>query len=506
MDRFGLPDEKCLVFTALNHALACQMKIISQVPDAGGQVRIMAVDFVLDESADDSSSSSSPSSSLAPRRYYLVFFAAKYNPNAMIFWRLTGTGISSRLAESMHKHLDKMTDAGDGLLQTNPDLSRSLVDAEANNTVQCRIVGLLQRATKNKEIASRIASTDVFLYPTGMAAIYNTNKLLRAWRTGETVVFGFPYELTLKMMQDYGFQCKFYGFGTPDELDDFEAYLASERAQQRSIQSVWCEAASNPLLRTVDLPRIRRLADEYGFVIIVDETIGSFANVDLAGVADILVTSLTKSFSGKANVMAGSVVLVPTMPYYSQLTERMPQVYVNELFGADARVLERNSRDFLSTASTMNQNAQRLVTALAHFVNLPSSVLTHVYYPSTCWSRANYEGLMRHPTTDFSPGYGGLFTLEFETVIAAATFFDALNVHKGPSLGASVTLAQPYVQTVFMREKEWAASYGLKESIVRISVGLEDGQALEREFLRALRVASRFKAGRELKEHREHCF
>jgi cystathionine gamma-synthase len=71
------------------------------------------------------------------------------------------------------------------------------------------------------------------------------------------------------------------------------------------IQAVWCECPSNPLLYTVDLERIRRLANKHGFIVVVDETIGSFANVDVLGVADIVVTSLSKSFNGYADLLSG---------------------------------------------------------------------------------------------------------------------------------------------------------------------------------------------------------
>lgn len=484
-------------------------------PETDGRIRISAADFLLDESsvkvkgARDTvpvTSQVGLAHVAAPRRFYLVFYPAKVNASAMIFWRLTGTGISSRLAQSMHEHLDSIAPApADGLLlDSNPHLFRDLNDTKADDVVRSRIVKLIKRASIDEAQSERFGPSDVFLYPTGMAAIYEANKLLQSWRLGQTIVFGFPYELTLKMMQRYGLACKFYGFGTAAELDDLEDYLAGEWQQGRTtVQSVWCECASNPLLRTVDLQRIRRLADTYGFVVVVDETIGSFANVDVVGVADVIVTSLTKSFSGKANVMAGSIVLSPSSPFHARLKRSLESTYVNELFGADSRVLELNSRDFLARAGVLNRNAQHLVSALSPLARAPSSTLTYVYHPSTCWSRANYEARMRAPTAEFAPGYGGLFTLEFESVVAAATFFDALGVHKGPSLGASVTLAQPYVQTVFMREKEWAASYGLSESIVRISVGLEDEQALGYEFARALRLADRFKAGRELKGYME---
>lgn len=80
--------------------------------------------------------------------------------------------------------------------------------------------------------------------------------------------------------------------------------------------------------------------------------------------------------------------------------------------------------------------------------------------------------------------------MEFVNVPTAAAFFNALNVHKGPSLGAQYTLAQPYVQTVFQSEKIWARKYGLKETIVRISVGLEDRVLLRNAFKIAMDAAN----------------
>lgn len=51
--------------------------------------------------------------------------------------------------------------------------------------------------------------------------------------------------------------------------------------------------------------KLRQLADEYGFVIVVDETIGSFANIEVLPLADIVVSSLSKVFSGETNVLGG---------------------------------------------------------------------------------------------------------------------------------------------------------------------------------------------------------
>ena len=69
--------------------------------------------------------------------------------------------------------------------------------------------------------------------------------------------------------------------------------------------ALFTEFPSNPLLRCADLPRLRKLADKYDFLIVVDETIGNLVNVEVLPYADVVVSSLSKVFSGDSNVMGG---------------------------------------------------------------------------------------------------------------------------------------------------------------------------------------------------------
>lgn len=69
--------------------------------------------------------------------------------------------------------------------------------------------------------------------------------------------------------------------------------------------AVFCEFPGNPLLKSPDLRRLRSLADHHDFAIVVDETIGNFMNVNVLPYADVVVSSLTKVFSGDSNVMGG---------------------------------------------------------------------------------------------------------------------------------------------------------------------------------------------------------
>jgi cystathionine gamma-synthase len=95
------------------------------------------------------------------------------------------------------------------------------------------------------------------------------------------------------------------------DIDDLEAILESEKAKDPSrppALALFTEFPSNPLLRSANLPRLRALADKYDFLIVIDETIGNFANVEVFPYSDVVVSSLSKVFCGYANAMGGRYV------------------------------------------------------------------------------------------------------------------------------------------------------------------------------------------------------
>lgn len=105
----------------------------------------------------------------------------------------------------------------------------------------------------------------------------------------------------MKILQKWGAGCHFFGLGEDESIDELEALLKSGE----KILSLFCEFPSNPLLKSPDIKRLRKLADEYKFLIVIDETIGNFCNVAVLEWADMVVSSLTKVFSGDSNVMGG---------------------------------------------------------------------------------------------------------------------------------------------------------------------------------------------------------
>jgi len=401
----------------------------------------------------------------------------------MPFWTNAGLGISSRFAEESLKHTDELHELG----QTQ---TPSGIEESASHRTLCeRIANLLERAPVGPPRPRKVSPEDVYLYQTGMAVIYYVHEALlrrRQWKS-KTVQFGMPFHSTTNIFQYWGPGLEFFPLGT--EIDALERFLESEAQRGAPVQAVWTEVPSNPLLVTSDLTKLRKLADKYGFALVIDDTVGSFCNVDVLGVADIVVTSLTKSFSGYADVMGGSAVLNPSSPLYPELKSVFQGQYRNELYSGDTETLLHNSEDYLSRSQTLNDNAATLVGFFESMIADPKSSVSGVYYPTTSVTRANYDAYKRPVSSHFRPGYGCLFTVEFDNVHSTIAFYDNLHVHQGPHLGAHRTLALAYVKALYSNELEKVQAYGLKETQIRVSVGLEDIRSLFETFSYAVQKA-----------------
>jgi cystathionine gamma-synthase len=470
-----------------------------------------------------------------------VLFPAELWPSAKAFWQHTGEGVQSRRAEFCQRAFDDkfLVDqstiaplapklakgprryqrtlsvdfngtngcnghATEQQAQVNgngvQDLAQFVEErfgrnlntrfaAQAKLAVRRRIAGSL---TENSELPESLNAPvdierqrnvpefsidDVYLYPCGMNAIFNAHRILMAARGPlKSVMYGFPYVDSLKVLEKFGPGALFYGHGDSNDLDDLERRL---KAGERFLL-LFCEFPGNPLLKSPDLQRIRTLADTYDFAVVIDETIGNFLNVNVLPYADIVVSSLTKIFSGDSNVMGGTLILNPRAPAasYAALKRVLATEYEDNQFEEDAVYLERNSRDFVARIARANANALAIVDVLR--AACPSKV-KQVYYPRDSPTRAFYDHC-RLP----NGGYGGLASATFHSVEDAALFYDHLETNKGPSLGTNFTLASPFVLLAHYGELEWAAQYGCEQALVRFSVGLEDSETLVKLFQEAL--------------------
>ncbi|KAJ2590621.1 Cystathionine gamma-synthase [Coemansia sp. RSA 1804] len=352
---------------------------------------------------------------------------------------------------------------------------------EMKQALRRRIADALARPEKklDTQVTAEVKPDDVYLLATGMSAIFYAHQALLGMRQGKSVCFGFPYTDTLKILEKFGPGAYFLGCGEEEDYAELERILERHaQGDEEPILSIFTECPSNPLLKTADMPRLRALADKYGTAVVVDETIGSFPNVDVLDWADVVVSSLTKVFSGDSNVMGGSLVLNPALPLYQRLRASVGEVFEDLMWSEDAVFLERNSRDFMKRVPRINDNALAVAELLQ-----ASAKVSCVRYPKFV-TPENYARIMR-PASD--AGYGGLLSVEFVGGESASrTFYDHLRCCKGPSLGTNFTLVSPYTILAHFAELDWAAQFGVHSDLVRISVGLEPREELLALFRTAL--------------------
>jgi cystathionine gamma-synthase len=362
-------------------------------------------------------------------------------------WQHGGEIVSSRLAESA------LSDA---------PLDPAVVESgkAATEVLRERIASFYESSTAG----------DVFLFSSGMAAIFAVHRILTKHKpTESTIQIEFPYLDSFKVQKEFGEGVIDFSITTSGGVDELRAHFAAGDGAA----AVYTEVPSNPLLRTADLAGISGMLREHGVPLIVDDTVATSVNVDAFRHADAVTTSLTKSFSGAGDVAAGSVVLNPASPFYALLKEEMPyEESASPLFERDAIVLEVNSRHYSERVEATNENAMELVEWLETRPEVKS-----LWHPSTI-CREFYDQVRRS-----DGGYGALLSLELEGgEMAAAAFYDRLAISKGPSLGTNFSLVCPYTLLAHYRELDWAAERGAVRNLIRIWVGLEDPEELIERF------------------------
>jgi cystathionine gamma-synthase len=319
-------------------------------------------------------------------------------------------------------------------------------------------------------------AAEIWLYPCGMAAIAAVWRALRQRDSANpSVQFGFPYVDTLKIQQRCApADVRFYPVGDRDDLRQLTELLRTQK-----IAAVFCESTTNPLLKSLDLQALRQLADEHGFLLVIDDTLAACINHDVLPFADAVVTSLTKYFGGYGDVLAGSVTLNPASRHADWLRSALAENFEELLTDVDLEVLEKNSRDVRSRVETINRNANQLAQWLTE-----QPQVDRVYHPSLDTQRFAW---MNQRSTQHN---GGLLSIVLKNpAVATPVVFDHLEICKGPNLGTNFTLCCPYTILAHFTELDFVEQCGVSRWLLRISVGTEPIAELQTRFERALRSA-----------------
>lgn len=244
---------------------------------------------------------------------------------------------------------------------------------------------------------------------------------------------------------------------------------------------VWVETPSNPLLRITDIRHVAEAAHGVGALLVVDNTFLSPAlQQPLALGADVVVHSTTKYINGHSDVVGGAVVA------------REPAVFDQLKWWANCNGLTGAPFDSYLTLRGLRTLSVRLRQHQENTVLIADRLNSHALV-----RKVFYPGLASHPghvlAARQQAGFGAMLSFELEGEVAQiAAFVDGLDYFSlAESLGGVESLiAHPASMTHAAMAPEARHKAGIADSLLRLSVGIEDAQDLLRDLDAALERAS----------------
>ncbi|SMO58794.1 trans-sulfuration enzyme family protein [Halorubrum cibi] len=309
-------------------------------------------------------------------------------------------------------------------------------------------------------------------FASGMAAT-STTMLSLVPPGGHVVSSDSIYSGTEKLLTEHlvgrlGVDVDFVDARDPDRVAD---------AVDADTDLIWAETPSNPLIRLYDIRSIADVADEYDVAFAVDGTFASpYCQAPLELGADVVVHSTTKYLNGHSDSIGGAVVTDDEEAFErSAFAQRVG--LGNGLSPFDCFLVARG----VKTLPARMERHERNATAVARFLEDHDRV-----------DRVRYPGLESHPQHDLAreqmSGYGGMLSFEFDgTPVELEAFAEGLEVFTpGASLGGVESLVEVpslMLPEEFARSEESAE---VPETLVRVSVGLEDVRDLREDLRNAL--------------------
>ena len=256
--------------------------------------------------------------------------------------------------------------------------------------------------------------------------------------------------------------------------EETESYQACIRPETRMI---WLETPSNPLLQLSDIRALAAIANERDIILAVDNTFSSpYFQRPLDMGAHIVVHSTTKYLGGHSDVIGGAVVttddrLHHAIKNYQGAAGAIPGPW-------DCWLVLRGLKTLKIRMEEHQKSAMHLARALERH-----SAVERVFYP----------GLPSHPHHELAgsqmSGYGGMLTISLKEGLPAVRklIADTKLFVLADSLGGVESLiASPAKMTLGALTEEQRRLRGCTDSLVRLSIGLENAEDLEEDLFNAL--------------------
>ena len=324
----------------------------------------------------------------------------------------------------------------------------------------------------HKKIAALEKTEDALIFGSGMAAI--SAALFAFLQKGDHVViqqviYGGTYNFIVSEFDKFGIQ---YSFTESDKVADFKPLIKD------NTKVLYIETPSNPLLGITDMKAIADLAKENGILTMIDNTFASPINqnpIDFG--IDIMLHSATKYMGGHSDISAGAIAAS------KEHIEKIWKTAIN--FGGNLSdqtvwLLERSLKTLNLRVKEQTKNAQKMAEFLESNLDIDT-----VYYP----------GLKSHPQYALAKkqmkGFGAMMSFELSEGIDAMKFQNHLQLIK-PSMslaGLESTTVSPVQTTHALLSEEERLARGIKDGLIRFSVGIEEVEDLIEDILQAIKKA-----------------
>ncbi|HAT46635.1 MAG TPA: cystathionine gamma-synthase [Ktedonobacter sp.] len=252
---------------------------------------------------------------------------------------------------------------------------------------------------------------------------------------------------------------------------------AYEQAIRPNTKLIWLETPTNPLLRLIDIQAVAKIAHRHNILVVVDNTFASpYFQQPLKLGADIVVHSTTKYINGHSDVIGGALILnneevYEAIKFYENAAGNVPSPFDTWL----------TLRGIKTLALRMRQHEENAIMVAKFLAEHPR--VEKVYYP----------GLPSHPDYELAKrqmsGFGGMVSFQFKGVYAdvdkLVRRFKVFSLAE--SLGGVESLVcHPVSMTHGSIPKEIRESRGLTDTLLRLSVGIEDAEDLLADLQQAL--------------------
>jgi cystathionine gamma-lyase len=321
-------------------------------------------------------------------------------------------------------------------------------------------------------IADLESGTEGFAFASGLAAIATVLELLS---TGDHVVvsddvYGGSFRLFERVRRRSA--------GLDFSLVDMSDLGAIERALKPNTKLIWVETPTNPLLKLADLSAIAALGKKRGILTAADNTFASpYVQRPLEAGIDIVVHSTTKYLNGHSDIVSGCAVLGDNR----DLVERLK--FLHNAVGAIAGPFDSflALRGLKTLALRMERHCASGLR-IARWLQARGDV-----------ERVIYPGLESHPQHALAKrqmhGFGGIVTVVLKRDLAGTKrFLERCQLFTlAESLGGVESLIEhPAIMTHASIPEDQRDRLGISDSLVRLSIGIEDGDDLIADLEQAL--------------------